>query len=343
MIKKFKDIEKDFDFLVEFGSPRGNDTGFESLDEIYSIKYGAYTIILAEPHSGKSELGFELCMGQAEQFGKKTLVYSPETGSVADIYAELIHKHTGKPISQKLPNALTMREIYSASAWVDAHFSIIDSDDRGYTYYDIMKMRTDESLIFVDPNNEVIHEYTDRQDTYIENVTADIRRFCKKNDCHMIITMHPAKQETSIDANTGKRYFDMPKARMAAGGQAWFRKAMGWINMWRPAQGLTDVDGMPYAENCVIVEVEKAKPKGIGRKGSCMLFWDFKRNRYFEEGLTSGGYLYSFDNKRGFSYKPADEFEKPTAMQANINFDNSDFENPYIIPKEIEGDDDLPF
>lgn len=320
MIKKHKDIFKEFDFLIENGNPKGNSTGFESLDELYSIKYGSYTIILAEPHSGKSEFGFELCLNQAEKYGKRTLVYSPETGSVADIYAELIHKFTGRPVMQKLPNALSEKEIYSAIQYIDEMFSIIDSDDKGYSYYDIMNLRTNEDLIFVDPNNEVIHNYTDRQDTYIENVTADIRRFCKKNDVHVIITMHPAKQEVSIDKDTGKRYFDMPKARMAAGGQAWFRKAMGWINMWRPPNGIADVDGEPYGENAVIIDIEKAKPKGIGKKGSCILYWDWKKNRYFEESLDGEKLFYAFEHENGKSYFEPSNDDFPSAIQPSALF-----------------------
>lgn len=314
MIVKSKDISKELDFLKEYGNPKGNSTGFETLDEFYTIKYGSYTIILAEPHSGKSEFGFELCMGQAERYGKKTLVYSPETGNVADIYAELIHKHTGKPL-----RFLEDKEYYQALMWVDEYFSVINSDDKGYTYHDIMKLRTNEDLIFVDPNNEVIHHFIDRQDIYIEEITADIRRFCKKHNVHFIITMHPAKQETSVGEG-GKRYFDMPKARMAAGGQAWFRKAMGWINMWRPPDCVRDEDGEPYPENAVLINIEKAKPKGIGKKGTAMLFWDWKRNRYFEEALDGTNFYYCFQYEKGKSYMQPDDINSSSAMQANINF-----------------------
>lgn len=304
MILKATDIQKDLEFLMEHGNPKGNSTGFESLDELYSIKYGSYTIILAEPHSGKSEFGFELCINQAEKYGKKTLVYSPETGSVADIYAELIHKHTGRSIMQKLPNALKESEIYSAIAYIDEMFSIIDSDNKGYSYNDIMKLRTNEDLIFVDPNNEVLHDYIDRQDTYIESITADIRRFCKKNNVHMIITMHPAKQDVSIDKNTGKKYFDMPRARMAAGGQAWFRKAMGWINMWRPVAGVMDADDQPYKKNAVLIDIEKAKPKGIGNKGQTILYLDRDRNRYYEEDEFDSSRKYAFQYESKIYYEP---------------------------------------
>ena len=327
MIKKSKDIAKEIDFLIENGNPKGNSTGFRRLDEFYTLKYGSFTIILAEPHSGKSEFGFELCLNQAERYGKRTLVVSPETGSVSDIYAELIHKYTGRPLQKKYPNALEQREVYNAMAYIDEMFSIVDTDERGYTYEEVMKLRTNEDIIFVDPNNEMTHIFADRQDIYIEGLTADIRRFCKQKDVHMIITMHPAKQDVSIDKVSGKRYFDMPKARMAAGGQAWFRKAMGWINMWRPPDFLMDVDGMPYPENTVLIEIEKAKPKGIGKKGTCELQFDWKRNRYSERSDCGSKVFYAFEHEKGNQYLTPNDLPDISAIQANIGFTDQQIED----------------
>jgi len=336
MIKKSKDIEKELNYLINHGNPKGNLTGFKSFDEYYSIKYGAFTIILAEPHNGKSELGFEICINQAIKFGKKSLVYSPETGTVADIYAELIYKYLGKPIQRSLPYSATDKEYYRALAWVDEYFSIIDSDEKAYSYQEIMSLCTNEDLIFVDPNNEVVHDfqgaYQGRQDIYIEDIMAQIRRFCKKKDKHMIITMHPASQQAIFDPETKKSYYGMPRSRMAAGGQAWFRKAMGWINMWRPPTFINDSDGMPYPENIVIVEIEKAKPKGIGKKGTFPLYFDFKRNRYYEYN-GDGNEQYAFDHEKNVSYAA------PNAIQPNFDFEYSVSEQGDIINTEIDLED----
>ena len=70
------------------GNPLGDLTGFYGLDMLYTIKQGSFTFILAAPHHGKSEFAFELAFNQAHKYGKKSLIYSPETGSVEDIYAE---------------------------------------------------------------------------------------------------------------------------------------------------------------------------------------------------------------------------------------------------------------
>lgn len=315
--KRQNQIREELEHLRDTGTPKGENTGFACIDEIYTIKQGAYTCILAEPHHGKSEFGFELCLNQNRKYGKKTLVYSPETGSVAEIKAELIHKFTRKPVLKSLPNHLTDLEFYKALTHIDHFFNIIDSDEKAFTYDEIMKACTDEQLIFVDPNNEVKQDfgskYGGRQDLYIEDLAGDIRRWCRKNNKHMIITMHPAIQQIVPQKKNEPAYYPMPKARQAAGGQAWFRKAMGWINLWRPPAFLNDENGMPYPDNTLIGMVEKAKPKGIGRRGQFQLYFDWKQNRYYEQYEMET--CYAFDHEG-----------KPSTMNPSEYFND---ENPF--------------
>ena len=295
MIKKFKDIQDSLQFMREHGNPKGENTGFACLDEYYSIKQGSFTFILAPPHHGKSEFAFEMAFNQAQKYGKKTLIYSPETGSTEDIYAEFIHKYTGKPFYKSIAGSITEKELYQAINYIDEMFSILDSDDRSYGFKDISDFVTDEKIILTDPYNEMKHEMRDygtRQDLYIEDLCADIRRYCKKNKKHWILTLHPASQQPVTD-KSGIRFYPMPFAREAAGGQALFSKAMTWINLWRPPAGMHDENGMPFEDNITLVHIEKAKPKGVAMKGQTKLFFDWKRNRFYEFPK-----LYAFEHEK---------------------------------------------
>jgi len=295
MIRKFKDIQDSLIEMREKGNPRGENTGFACLDEFYSIKEGSYTFILAPPHQGKSEFAFELAFTQAEKYGKKTLIYSPETGSTEDIYAEFIHKYTGKPFYKSIPGAVEDKQFYNAVNYIDEMFSIVDSDERAYGFNDLIKLVKDEKIILTDPYNELKHdmsEYGNRQDLYIEDLCGDIRRYCKKNKKHWLLTLHPANQQALVD-RSGLRYYPMPMAREAAGGQALFRKAMTWINLWRPPTGMLDENGMPFENNITLVHIEKAKPKGVAKKGQTKLFFDWKKNRYYEFPK-----LYAFEHEK---------------------------------------------
>jgi hypothetical protein len=299
LIVKYKNIEKSLNYMRENGTPRGEDTGFKCLDDLYSIKQGTYTFILAPPHHGKSEFAFELAFNQAQKYGKKSLIYSPETGSVEDIYAEFIHKYTGKPFYKSTQGHIEEKEYYQAINYIDEVFSIVDSDEKSYGFNDILSLVTDEKIILTDPYNELKHDmstYGSRQDLYIEDFCGDLRRYCKKNKKHWMLTLHPAHQALVSDG--GLRYYPMPLAREAAGGQALLRKAMTWINMWRPPIGLKDENGQPYRDNIVLINIEKAKPKGVATRGQTQLFFDWKRNRFYEEGDSKD--LYAFEHEKVF-------------------------------------------
>ncbi len=70
---------------------------------------------------------------------------------------------------------------------------------------------------------------------------------------------------------------------------------MTWINIWRPSKNAKDDYGQPYKENEVLLVVEKAKPKGVSFKGQTSLFFDFQKNRYYED--INFGQYYAFKHE----------------------------------------------
>jgi len=287
MIKKYKDVQDQLEALKKLGSPLGDSTGFRSLDKLFTLKQGSYTFILGAPHQGKSELSFELALNQVRKYKKRAIISSSETGSVADIYAEIIHKVFNRSIYPSHPMAIDYETFKKAVAYVDNWFSIIDTEEKSYSFGEIFEMRTDEKIILADPYNEHKHDmslYGARQDLYIEDLMGDVRRANKKMDTHMIITLHPAAQHLKEEKINGQsvRYYPIPLAREASGGQSLFRKAMTWINVWRPPVGLKGYHDKPYEANEMVYMIEKAKPKGVANKGMGSLYYDFFRSRYYE-------------------------------------------------------------
>ena len=287
MIKKYRDIESQLGILKKGGSPKGESTGFSCFDKHFTVKQGSYTFILGAPHQGKSELSFEIGLNQIMRFKKKVMISSSETGSVADIYAELIQKVSGRSIFNDVGIKITDEEFDKTVKYIDQWFSIVDTDDTAYSFQELFAMRTNEQIIIADPYNEHKHDmalYGNRQDLYIEDLMGEVRRLNKKANTHMIITLHPASQQLKEEKINGisVRYYPMPLAREAAGGQALFRKAMTWINVWRPPVGLKGYHGKFYTANEMVYMVEKAKPKGVANKGMGSLYYDFDRNRYYE-------------------------------------------------------------
>jgi hypothetical protein len=190
------------------------------------VKEGSYTFILAPPYHGKSEFAFEIAFAQAEKYGKKTLIYSPETGSTEDIYAEFVHKYTGRPFYKSIPGSVDDKQFYNAVNYIDEMFSIVDSDEKAYGFNDLINLVRDEKIILTDPYNELKHDmvqYANRQDLYIEDFCGDLRRYCKKHKKHWLLTLHPANQQIMVDKSAMRgemvlqfdwkrnRYFEFPK------------------------------------------------------------------------------------------------------------------------------------
>lgn len=292
--------------LREKGIVRGQDTGFKCLDELFSVKQGTYTIIYSEPTHGKSEVTFEICINQAEKFSKRSLICSPETGTVEEIIAELIHKLTGRKIFKSEYFHLDDKDFFKALEWLSHLFVIVDTDDRSYSvkqlfeYADQWELEHPNEKIDIvvgEPYNELDHsemavKFGARQDLYIEDLMSEIRRECRKKNRHFILTVHPSGSATPITNKDGKSYYPKPLPRQAAGGQALYRKAMTWITLWRPPTYIKDENGMPYKENEVHVFIDKAKPKGVSTRGKCVLYFDWKKNRYFEEAWGSNFYAF---------------------------------------------------
>lgn len=325
MIKGLTDITKNLNILREQGVQKGDPTGFKCLDEFYSVKPGTFTIILGSPTHGKSELIFELILNQIEK-GKKALILSPETGNAEEIYMELIHKYLKKSPYVTAYNPCTDLEFETAKNHIDHFIRIADDEDNGYSFQrladSILDYERSEDIFFdlvmAEPWNELDHKQSlmdnaGRQDLSIEDELSHLRRFCKKYNKHFFLSFHPAMQALVRDDNSGMAYYPMPKAREAAGGQATLRKAFNWINVWRPPTGLLNPEtGIPYQDNELILVIEKTKPKGVGKKGKCTLYFDWQKNRYYETEM--GNKFYAYEHKEPPKLHP-DTFIMPISNQ----------------------------
>lgn len=309
MIKSIYDIKNAVAELREKGVQRGNNTGFKSIDELYSIKPGTFTIVQGSPTHGKSEVIFEFMMNQAHKYNIKGIILSPESGNAEEITMELIHKYLSKNPYKTSFSTCSDREFETALNWVDHNFAIADDEEKSYSFKDLTdEVEAHEKLkgvkygnIMAEPWNELDHKLvlsdnSGRQDLAIEDELTQLRRYCKKENKHTFLSFHPSSQSLVKDNQTGITYYEMPKAREAAGGQATLRKAFSWINIWRPPVGLIDGStGIPFEENELFFQVEKSKPKGVGKKGITKLKFDWQKNRYYEE--VNGIKMYAFEHE----------------------------------------------
>lgn len=338
MIKKLNDVRAKIESIVKNPVQRGHTTGFKCLDEFYTVKKGSFTIWLGSPGHGKSEIIFEVLFAHAME-GEISLVYSPETGTAEEIMLELAHKYLMKQIVRHNPlNAVASElDMWTALEWVDYHFAIVDDEEKGYSWDELLVVceeyekehRCRITQIMAEPYNELVHdmkEHGGRQDLYIEAWLTGVRRCCRAKKKHAHLSFHTGQQHLEVIDKI--KFYPMPKAREAAGGQAALRKAMGWINIWRPKAGLKDANGQPYAPNEVLIQVEKAKPKYVMYTGTCSLYFDTVKNRYYEK-------IHGLDLLMGEHITRRAEIEQ--AMPATFSQGAMEFEPP------VEVEDEMPF
>lgn len=272
------------------GVKKGAWTGFNSLFDKYSVKRGSTTYIYAGAHQGKSQFGFELMMNLAQYSGWKWAIYSPETGSPTEVFAELMWVYLRKPFLVNDKVTATDEETEAALEFINTHFYIIDSGLQDLTiegfYTAVEKIEQDNFIkidgCLVDPFTEIKTDVSQgvRDDIAIGQILTKVRKHSADKDYHTIVTVHTKHQQAKY--KNGVPYVDKPTMNDIAGGMQWSRKGMMVINVWRCPFGLEDGNGIPYEPNQVEITVVKAKPKIVGKLGSVTLYFDKLSNRYYE-------------------------------------------------------------
>lgn len=292
MYKQLNEIQQDLNNLREKGFQRGKSIGWDFDLLPYTVKLGSTTYIAASPGSGKTEIIKEIQINLSCLHNWNHVVFTPETGSIEEVYAEYCHSFVGKPYL-KGKNHMDEAEKTHAEMFIDSHFIIVDPIDKDLNVKDFYKMITDIEndwdktvhTTVLDPWNELEEVYLPqdlgREDKYVSRVLGDIRKNARATNRHHFIVTHVRDQQ--LITREGVSYYPMPHAREFAGGQSWFRKANTMIIPWRPPYGLSDNDGKPYTANELHFRIAKSKPKGVSRNGTYVLYLDTDRYQYYME------------------------------------------------------------
>lgn len=295
MYKKLSEVNSQMHEIRHVKNVRGKSIGWDWELLPFTIKEGCTTYIGAAPASGKTELWFEFLINLSCLYGWNHVVFSPETGNSAEIYAELCYKYIGKPYTLG-DNSMTQSEQIRAEMFIDKHFIVVDPIDEDLTLQNYYKLvdeieRKHEIKIHtttIDPWNELTEEYIQsdlgREDKYLSRILGIARKNARKTGRHNCIINHVRDQmPITKELFTGEviSYFPPPSARDFAGGQVWFRKGLSVLIPWRPPNGLKNNDNTVCIENEVHLKVAKSKPKGVSKNGTYKMYLDVERYQYY--------------------------------------------------------------
>jgi len=313
MYKRLTDLNAEMFAVRQQADVKGKSIGWDWDMLPFTIKEGATTYIGAAPASGKTELWFEFLINLSCLHGWNHVVFSPETGSSAEIFSELCYKYIGKPYVQG-KNSMTNGEQVSAEMFINEHFIVIDPIDEDLTitkFYQLVdEIERKEGIKIhtttIDPWNELTEEFIPadlgREDKYLSRILGLVRKNARKTGRHNCVINHVRDQpmvSAKTIAGTDISYFPMPSARDFAGGQVWFRKGLSVLIPWRPPYGLGDADGLGAEKNEVHLKVAKSKPKGVSKNGVYKMFLDVERYQYYMLDFK-GNRVYA---NRGTTYK----------------------------------------
>lgn len=296
--------------FAEHGLTDLKSTGLAVLDEYWMIKKGYPLFIAGNPGAGKTEFCFEVLMNTSILYGWKHFIYCGEGGNIEHIYYELIHKYLQKPY--KYADA---KDQLKAEYFVSEHF-VIANHDNDFTISEFYKLasKTEAELNIkfdtttFDPFNDIIDEserFNGREDKFLAYALKEARISSKKNNRVDILINHVSDVLPKTDAKTGKSYLPPALPTQWAGGRTWWRRAFVMILIYKPLSWREDDNGRPYEENEGHVIIQKFKPKGVGKKGTASIFWDWKKNRYYCK--IDGQELYSCQKLEDFKPKPLTE------------------------------------
>lgn len=256
------------------GLPRGKLTGWQNVDEHYTVRPGELCVVTGMPGSGKSEWVDALMVNLAQTYGWRFGVFSPENHPVERHIAKLVEKHTGLPFGAGPSERIRKDELPQALWWLNQHFYFLAQSDDGLTVDAVLQRsgalvrRHGINGLVIDPWNELDHSRAGNltETEYISQCLTKLRRFARLHSVHLWLVAHPTKLKKD---DKGK--YPAPTLYDISGSAHWRNKADDGITIHRD-----HVEGSKEVE----IHVGKIRFKEVGRVGVTRLVYDKVTGQY---------------------------------------------------------------
>jgi hypothetical protein len=289
-----EEVYEPLNTMFENGHIRGFSSGWDFFDKYYTIRTGFTTYIYGAPFTGKSKWWFNVLVNLSINESMKHVIYSPETGSAADVYAMLIQIYAQGDVTNTFKNRITKEKFEEAKLFIGKHFIIISTDETDtelttdglLDYVDVLenKYSTKINTVTIDPWNELDHDDLSR-DIGLNTELKRVRINARKKDRHICLITHIRDQKPLGYDDYGTAIYPFPTARDVAGGQVWYRKGFMMLAFYRHfvPDGVNEVkigkDKM-FHRMGLLIRVQKAKPEGVGRVGEVEFRYNLLTHRF---------------------------------------------------------------
>ncbi|MCH8314245.1 MAG: toprim domain-containing protein, partial [Nitrospinae bacterium] len=274
-IFEVRDIVENVINLFDNGAEGGARVGWVSLENLYSVRPGEWTLITGIPSHGKSEFLDAMLVNLAESEDWRFGICSPENQPLERHAAKLLEKRIRKPFRPGPTQRMNSAELLEGLGWLDEHFSFILPDEKDLTVDGVLRLA--KALVFrkgikglvIDPWNELDHSRPSNlsETEYISQSLTKVRRFARTHEVHVFLVAHPTKLPKGED---GK--YPVPNPYSVSGSANWRNKADNCLTVWRDLSA-------PHSRE-VQVHVQKIRFKEIGQIGLAKLMYDPTTGRY---------------------------------------------------------------
>lgn len=250
------------------GTGRGFSTGFQSVDDIYTVVPGQLTVVTGYPSSGKSNFVDQLMVNLARNDEWKFALCSFENAPEIHI-SRLIEIYTKKKFFEG-SHRMSEEEFKQGLDWVNEHFTFMTSESSEPATIDSILTRAKVAVarmgirgIVIDPYNYIDMDRSTSETDAISNMLTRIQAFAKSAGVHVWFVAHPSKMVRSGN--------DLPRpdGMAIAGSMAWWAKADCGLTVHRE-------------EKNTQIAVWKCRYRWVGTQGETVLEYDKVTGTYRE-------------------------------------------------------------
>ena len=259
------DFKNEVGLLYDNGVNSGLSSGWDELDQYYTVKANEFTVITGIPGAGKSNFMDNIAVNMMELHEWKFLFFSPENWPVERHIQSILEKTLKQPFSQNSQNINRMDRIDAIETIeiLDKYMFFVYPEDGYLTVDEILEKarmaiyRYGINGIIIDPWNEVDHDYSGMTEAqYLSKALSKIRQFAKRNAVHIWIVAHPKNLIKDKDGE-----YKPPTMYEISGGAHWRNKADNGLCLHRPDMLLNETE----------VYIQKIRFKEVGKVGMIKL------------------------------------------------------------------------
>jgi twinkle protein len=259
------------------GLPKGDPTGWPSLDKLYTVGLAQWTCVTGTPNSGKSEFIDALMVNLARKGNWKFWIYSPENHPLELHHAKILEKLIGKPFNPGPNERISEEELDKAEHWMKGRFMFCKPDRPDIlTILDeeggaMRHSATIKTGVVIDPWNQLEHHRPSNltETEYISQTLSHVIERVREYNIHLWLIAHPAKMQRDKNG-----HYPIPTPRDIAGSAHFWNKADNCLTVHRDqVEGSSDVE----------IHCQKIRFKHIGKIGFTTLVYDRVTGRYREQ------------------------------------------------------------